>query len=153
MYFVHQILQVDQVPDLQGGNIKDRPVLVLEPPRNAGVTEGHLIAVGITGRVDNPDGIRLPDESEYPDTTTGLVKPSVAVPEWLLTIPTCLVLRSRGHTKSRHTDTVKDRVPAIAPTQIRCGNPACPLCLIESEPSAAASHTARPAPAEPHRQL
>ena len=72
-------------PPLHGESEKDRPVVVVAV--EASNLEVLIVAVSSTVSPSIADRIALPDRSSQPQTTSGLSKPSWAVPEWYLYIP------------------------------------------------------------------
>lgn len=76
---------LEQCPPLHGESQKDRPVVVVAV--EASKLEVLIVAVSSTVGPSVADRIALPDRSSQPQTTSGLSKPSWAVPEWYLYIP------------------------------------------------------------------
>lgn len=71
-------------PPLHGEALKHRPVVVV------GVSKSEpgivIVAVSSQVRASVADRIRLPDRGSQPQTTSGLGRPSWAVPEWYMRV-------------------------------------------------------------------
>jgi len=125
------VLFANRIPALDDDEIKGRFVLVLEPPR-AGARDGmNVVAVGITSRrPTDGTGVRLPDATKYPETKTGLDRPSWAVPSWLLTVPVCVVDRKAGYAKTSHVVAVQSKAVELGAEikSVTCGDADCASC-------------------------
>jgi mRNA-degrading endonuclease toxin of MazEF toxin-antitoxin module len=86
------------VPDPAGGNLKERPLVIVSP--TASVKAGEpIVAVAISTQISDP---LEPTEIELPyhpqgTARTGLTKPSVAKCHWLCTLQQSDVRATKGY--------------------------------------------------------
>lgn len=71
-------------PPLHGEVPKDRPVVVIGTSKQ----DSRFVIVAVSSQVSSSvaDRIRLPDLGSQPQTTSGLRRPSWAVPEWYMLV-------------------------------------------------------------------
>lgn len=85
-------------PALEDGNVKDRPVIVVDDPRS--LERGGpvvVVACSTKARASEPDIIRLPDRGSIPQTKSGLNKPCWAVPRWHFPVERNRLAEYKGH--------------------------------------------------------
>jgi hypothetical protein len=94
------ILLVRRVTDLQGGNPKDRNVVLVEAmDADTDDEETQLLGLGITSKFDDPISppcVEL-EFGRHGRCLTGLVTRSVAHCEWYVLKPTSDIIKRQGH--------------------------------------------------------
>ena len=108
------ILLVSQVPDQNGGNHKDRHVVLLND-----LDSSHTIfhGVAVTGTFTYPlppTSVSLPSHRQGRGQT-GLNKPSVAVCSWIVTATPADIILKRGSIPSRDLLTILQQVQGKPP--------------------------------------
>jgi mRNA-degrading endonuclease toxin of MazEF toxin-antitoxin module len=99
------------LPDPQGRNPKNRPVVIITPTEEISVDD-VIVAVAITGRIEKPLPkicVRLPwHRGGHP--RTGLSKPSVARCDWLVAIRAENVIEKLGVVPPKQLQQIIDTV-------------------------------------------
>jgi len=91
------IVWLDNCPPLDDDREKRRPVIVVEPlfwVESKGVHASVVVACSSTAGPRETDAVELPNRSNQPQCTTGLVKPCWAIPRWFLLVSHETILKS-----------------------------------------------------------
>jgi mRNA-degrading endonuclease toxin of MazEF toxin-antitoxin module len=109
------IVIVSQVPDQNGVNPKDRPVVIV---RDYDATDRVAFGVAVTGEYDHPlpgTSILLPYHRQG-RCKTGLKKPSVAACTWIVVAASADILDQIGFTPAVELAAILQQVQAHLPT-------------------------------------
>ncbi|HBS30115.1 MAG TPA: hypothetical protein DEB06_11865 [Phycisphaerales bacterium] len=109
-----QVYWIDDFPPLDGDRSKRRPVIVISPPivLRRPATLVLVVAVSTSPRPTPEDHelIELPHRGRDPTTTSGLNRPSWAVPRWLLPVERSRLVQLAGYISG---DTLRDLLEAL----------------------------------------
>ena len=82
------IYHLKKCPPLDGGEPKDRPVIIVDDKATLDALEPTVVVVACSTTVQSEDAdlIEMPNSSNQPQCRTGLNKASWAVPRWFLVV-------------------------------------------------------------------
>lgn len=136
-YAAGHICWIHGVPGLGNpADTKPRTILLLWPePYRPPPLRSSVIGIAITS---SPNGealasgrlIALPDSSRYPQTTSGLDRPSWADSSWIVQAPACRIARVLGHVRSAYVQRAWELVREARPayTRLECDTTSCSHC-------------------------
>ena len=75
---------LDDCPPLDGNREKRRPIIVVEPEPEPGIS--IVVCCSATAGPREPDSIPLPNKRDQPQSRTGLPNPCSAIPRWSFAI-------------------------------------------------------------------